>query len=214
MKIKDIVNEDDSQATVTNYQPGKSVELSMPDGTKITQDLEKNPTAISNDEQGNPVFNLNAIQQGQPGQPVPPTSGQPVPPTSDQPVPPTSGQPVPPTSGQPVPPTSGQPMKPITTGSHIEVSSDPAKPIGQQTMGVSENMAEDDLIGSGKDGDIGGDATDSLLGSKRGHGIMDGDFEKKARGLKSAVGSAKSNGRKHLPESDELYRWLTIARLR
>ena len=182
MKIKDIVNEDDSQATVTNYQPGKSVELSMPDGTKITQDLEKNPTAISNDEQGNPVFNLNAIQQGQPGQPVPPTSGQ--------------------------------PMKPITTGSHIEVSSDPAKPIGQQTMGVSENMAEDDLIGSGKDGDIGGDATDSLLGSKRGHGIMDGDFEKKARGLKSAVGSAKSNGRKHLPESDELYRWLTIARLR
>lgn len=205
MKIKEIVNEDDSQATVTNYQPGKSVELAMPDGTKITQDLIKNPNAVGHDEQGNPVFNLDSIQGDQAGQP--PQPGQPVPPTSGQPTP-TSGQ----------TPASGQPIKPITPGSHIEVNSDPLKTMGQQTMGVSENTeedeADDDLIGSGKDGDVGGDATDSLLGSKPGHGIMDGDFEKKSRGGKSSGGNTPSTAKSVLPESDELYRWLTIARLR
>ena len=67
MKIKDIVHEAATQAVITNFQPGKSVEVSMPDGTQIKKDLIKDPGAIAKDQQGNPVFNLAGSAQGTSG---------------------------------------------------------------------------------------------------------------------------------------------------
>lgn len=64
MKINDIVNEAGNQAVVTNYQPGKTIAVTMPDGTQIQKDLTKDPSAIGKDEQGNPIFNLTSQPQG------------------------------------------------------------------------------------------------------------------------------------------------------
>ena len=61
MKIKDIIKEADGKAVITNYQPGKSVEVTMPDGTLIKKDLLTNPNAISKDEQGNPSIKTNGV---------------------------------------------------------------------------------------------------------------------------------------------------------
>jgi hypothetical protein len=70
MKIKDIVNETGTQAVITNYQPGKSVAVAMPDGTQIQKDLTKDPGAIGKDEQGNPVFNLAQHDTNTMGEPA------------------------------------------------------------------------------------------------------------------------------------------------
>jgi hypothetical protein len=73
MKINDITkayinkrvnhtNEEMGQGVITNYQPGKSVAVTMPDGTQIQKDLTKDPTAITKDANGNPIFNLAGHQ--------------------------------------------------------------------------------------------------------------------------------------------------------
>lgn len=62
---------------------------------------------------------------------------------------------------------------------------------------------EDDLIGSGKDGDVGGDPTDDLISD-----VEDKKFTRYSRGNITSPPSKK------LAEDDELNRWLTIARLR
>lgn len=177
MKIKDIIKENlDGKAVITKYQPGKSVEVTMPDGTLITKDLVTNPSALSKDEQGNPIFNLATSPQ--------------------------SG-----TAASP------QQQKPISTGTQVDVNTDP-NAIGQQsisseTMGETheEEQEDADLIGSGKDGDIGGDPTDELINN-----VVDTEFERSARG--KSMSNKTANARNVLPENDELNRWLTIARLR
>lgn len=59
-----------------------------------------------------------------------------------------------------------------------------------------------DLIGSGENGDVGNDATDSLINQ-----VRDKDFERHARG-------GGSGNQSTLSENDELYKWLTIAGIR
>ena len=180
MKIKDIIKEADGKAVITNYQPGKSVEVTMPDGTLIKKDLLTNPNAISKDEQGNPVFNLSTSPQ----------------------------------AGSAAAPQ----QKPITTGTQVDVNTDPnatgqqgisSETLGGETMGETqeEDQEEQDLIGSGDDGDIGGDPTDELINS-----VIDKNFERSARG--KSMSNKSVNVRNVLPENDELSRWLTIARLR
>lgn len=178
MKIKDILKETDGQAVITNYQPGHSVEVTMPDGTLVKKDLIKNPNAIGKDEQGNPVFNLASMQQDAAGQ---------------------------------------QPQtKPITTGTQVSVNTDPSKTMGQEAMGdnpagitafETQEEEDNDLIGSGKDGDIGGDPTDEFINQ-----VIDKGFERSARG--KGMSNSPVNSHDVLPENDELKRWLTIARLR
>ena len=55
-------NEEMGQGVITNYQPGKSVAVTMPDGTQIQKDLTKDPSAITKDAKGNPIFNLAGQQ--------------------------------------------------------------------------------------------------------------------------------------------------------
>jgi hypothetical protein len=74
-----------------------------------------------------------------------------------------------------------------------------------------EEASEDDLIGSGKNQDVGGDPTDSLVSDEPGHGIIDRSFEKFAR---NSMSPKDNTTRNVLPESDELSKWLTIAGLR
>jgi hypothetical protein len=168
MKINDIVKEE-TQAVITNYQPGKSVEVAMPDGTQIKKDLTKEPGAITKDEQGNPIFNMMA-QPGQAG-------------------------------------TMGQPAeKPITTGMPIGIITDPSK-LPTLEAQDEEDAEEDDLIGSGEDGDIGDDATDSFINQ-----VVDREYERSSRGSISPRGGQAV--RNVLPEGDELYKWLTIAGLK
>jgi len=160
MKIRDILQETDNKAVITNYQPGKSVEVKMADGTIVKKDLASNPTALSNDPQGNPIFNLNSTA-----------------------------------------PQGATPTKSITPGTQIDVNTDS---LGQTSMGETQEEEEnDDLIGSGKDGIIGGpsggDKTDDLI-----HDVTDKEFEQHARGDRTTSNS----------ENDELNRWLTIARLK
>lgn len=85
-----------------------------------------------------------------------------------------------------------------------------ANTMGSQPMGEmqdEEEMEKNDLIGSGKDGHIGGsgDPTDDLISD-----VEDKKFTRFARGM----GNRPVNNKSVLPENDELNRWLTIANLR
>lgn len=169
MKINDIINETGSQAVITNYQPGKNIAVSMPDGTQIQKDLTKDPSALSKDEQGNPIFNLNS-------QPSQGTMGS-----------------------EPI-------EKPITTGSQINIITDPSQEV--KTLETNEEELEaNDVMSSGKNLTIGRDPTDSFIDS-----IKDRRWERAARGAISSKESGSFgpiSGK--LAESDELYKWLTIA---
>lgn len=114
------------------------------------------------------------------------------------------------------PTTLSQPDKPEqSTEPGIKIGSEVEIPQGMTpTMGETqeEDAEENDLIGSGKDGDIGGDPTDELIDGGPGHGVVDREFERSARG--SSMSNKSNNVRNVLPENDELSRWLTIARLR
>lgn len=78
------------------------------------------------------------------------------------------------------------------------------QPMGETQEDEDEYDREgDDLIGSGKDGDIGGDPTDNLISD-----VEDKEFTRFARG------NITKPSKKELAENDELARWLTIARLR
>jgi len=165
MKINDIVKEDGTHAVVTNYQPGKLVSVTMPDGTQIQKDLTKDPTAIGKDAQGNPVFNLTG-QQGSAG-------------------------------------AMQTTEKPITTGSQISINTNPSQMMG---MGETseEELEDDDLVDSNNE--IGGDPTDNFI-----DGIIDKRFERGARGSMSSKQTGSFGPVSGLKESDELYKWLTIA---
>lgn len=169
MKIKDIIKEEDTKATITNYQPGKSVEVKTADGTQITKDLTKDPSAIGKDEQGNPVVNLSS-QGGSPGAAV-------------------------------------VPEKPLAAGAQITVNAESLVNMPVLTPETQEeDKEEDDLIQSGKNKDIGGDPTDEFINQ-----VVDRKWERFARGDMRPRGSID---RVVLPESDELYKWLTIAGLK
>lgn len=113
--------------------------------------------------------------------------------------------------------TTAKALIPGPDGKTVQI--DPAiaaasiKPGTPVTTTISEDedddeaaKSSDDLIGSGKDGDIGGDQTDAFINQ-----VIDRDFERSARGSMSPT---TKQSRNILPESDELQRWLTIARLR
>lgn len=167
MKINDIINEAGSQAVVTNYQPGKTIAVTMPDGTQIQKDLTKDPGTISKDAQGNPVFNLSSQPQGTMG-------------------------------------SEPKEENPLKTGSQIDIN------LGGdiKTLETSEEELEnDDVISSGKNKKIGGDPTDEFINS-----IIDKKWERSARGSISSKGqSSLSPIPGKLAETDELYKWLTIA---
>ena len=173
MKINEIVKEE--QGTISKIEPGKAITVAMPDGTLITKDLTKDPTALDKDAQGNPIFNLTS-------QPNQTSSGT-----------------------TPV-------DKPLTTGARIEINTTPGETMVSPTLETQEEDEEQsDLISSGNK-PIGADQTDSLLSAKKGHGVIDGRFERFARG--KDMGNRSMNAKSVLPENDELERWLTIARLK
>lgn len=161
MKITDLLNEENTQAVVTNYQPGKSVEIALPDGTQIKKDLVKDPSAIAQTATG-PVFNLARSNSQADTQ---------------------------------------QQAKPIAAGTPISVNTDPNATLAQET----QEEEEEDILASGKNKDIGGDPTDELINR-----LTDNPWERAARGNPVI----KKPQPRHLPESDELYKWLTIAGLK
>lgn len=168
MKINDIINEAGSQAVITNYQPGKTIAVTMPDGTQIQKDLSKDPGAISKDEQGNPIFNL-----------------------ASQPSQGTMG-------------SDNTEQNPLKTGSQIDVN------LGGDIKTLEtneEDLEADDVISSGKNKKIGGDPTDEFIND-----VIDKKWERSARGSISSKDQASYGpipGK--LAETDELYKWLTIA---
>ena len=181
MKINEIIKESSSTAVVTNYKPGELVAITMPNGTQIQKDLSKDPGAITKDEQGNPVFNMSSL--GSSG-----SAGSMQ--TSD---------------------------KPITNGTQIAINTDgqgSGETMGHDTPGITafetqeEDLEDEDLMGSGVDHlKNPHDRTDDYIND-----IVDKRFERDARGSMSSKNSGSLgpiSGKLH--ESDELYKWLTIA---
>ena len=181
MKINEIIKESSSTAVVTNYKPGELVAITMPNGTQIQKDLSKDPGAITKDEQGNPVFNMSSL--GSSG-----SAGSMQ--TSD---------------------------KPITNGTQIAINTDgqgSGETMGHDTPGITafetqeEDLEDEDLMGSGVDHlKNPHDRTDDYIND-----IVDKRFERGARGSMSSKTSGSFgpvSGK--LQESDELYKWLTIA---
>ena len=66
MKIKDILNqrptneEANLSAKVKDFKPGQSITYAIGD-KEIMQDLKQNPSALSFDDQGNPIINTASI---------------------------------------------------------------------------------------------------------------------------------------------------------
>ena len=110
-----------------------------------------------------------------------------------------------------------------TNPNELQLKSDPSaiKP-GSTVTSTSnptlENQEEDeeesDLMASGNNYDISGDPTDEWMGSKLGHGVVDGKWERSARGAMTNRDPVSFSPVHKLAESDELYKWLTIAGLK
>ena len=70
MKIKDILGETGSVATIKDYKPGQSLSFTDQEGSTMTTiDLKKNPMAVKPDEQGNLTYDPTPdTQAAVPGQ--------------------------------------------------------------------------------------------------------------------------------------------------
>lgn len=107
---------------------------------------------------------------------------------------------------KPTDPSSMRPGAQVTQTTTSEETDEPLLPIAPDDQHIHPEEDED-LMGSGKNHDIGGDPTDSFINQ-----VRDKGFERAARsGGSSREGMA---GRAKLGESDPLTKMLTIAGLR
>jgi hypothetical protein len=185
MKIKEIM--DNFKVTQNNQQ---GVELTGADGTKMIIPQEK-MAAFQADPTNPNKFSMNpqAMQaQTNPNEPAGPKVGAEV----------------------TLPPELSQNNN--TMGSNNPNQTQQPSTTPEQTMGETQDEYEqeqNDLIGSGKDGDIGG------LGDKTDDLISDVEDKKFTRASRGSVPESRTNSNvKKLAEDDELSRWLTIARLK
>lgn len=176
MKINDIVKENAGQTVqVKSYEPGKS----------LTYTQGNDQSGVETQSTIDLAKHPGMIGMGPDGKPVLQDPSKLTNPTN--------------------PEAQNEPK--IMPGAQLNIQADASNALGHETMGMAETSEEDledeDLIGSGEDGDVGGDPTDNYIDD-----IIDKKWERAARSGTSKVVSPVPS---KLAETDELYKWLTIA---
>lgn len=183
MKINDIVKENTGQTVqVKSYEPGKS----------LTYTQGNDQSGVETQSTIDLAKHPGMIGTGPDGKPILQDPSKLTNPTN------------------PANPASTEPK--IMPGSQLNIQTDASNTFGNETMGMAETSEEDledeDLMGSGVDNfHKPHDETDDFINS-----VRDKRYE---RGTSSGMGSKQSGSfgpvSGDLQESDELYKWLTIA---